>query len=67
MRDYDEWRMYQEEMRREFYQEILDEACIAIIGAGALGCEIAKDFALMGIKKIIIIGMIPDFINELGG
>jgi ubiquitin-activating enzyme E1 C len=38
-------------------QEILEKSCIAIIGAGALGCEIAKDFALMGIKKVIIIDL----------
>jgi molybdopterin/thiamine biosynthesis adenylyltransferase len=38
-------------------QETLNKSCIFIAGAGALGCEIAKDFALMGIGKIIIVDL----------
>ncbi|TXT55539.1 MAG: putative E1-like ubiquitin activating protein [Promethearchaeota archaeon] len=38
-------------------QNILNESCVLIVGAGALGCEIAKDFALMGIGKIIIVDL----------
>jgi molybdopterin/thiamine biosynthesis adenylyltransferase len=38
-------------------QNTLNESCILIAGAGALGCEIAKDFALMGIGKIIIVDL----------
>jgi molybdopterin/thiamine biosynthesis adenylyltransferase len=38
-------------------QEIMDKGCIMIVGVGALGCEIAKDFALMGIKKLILIDL----------
>ncbi len=38
-------------------QDILDDGCILIIGVGALGCEIAKDFALMGIGKLILVDL----------
>ena len=38
-------------------QEVLNNACILIIGVGALGCEIAKDFALMGIGKLILVDL----------
>ncbi|MFX1314669.1 MAG: ThiF family adenylyltransferase [Promethearchaeota archaeon] len=38
-------------------QDILEGACILIIGVGALGCEIAKDFALMGIGKLILVDL----------
>ena len=38
-------------------QETLDNGCILIIGVGALGCEIAKDFALMGIGKLILVDL----------
>ena len=38
-------------------QDILDNGCILIIGVGALGCEIAKDFTLMGIGKIILVDL----------
>jgi molybdopterin/thiamine biosynthesis adenylyltransferase len=38
-------------------QEILDKSCVMIVGVGALGCEIAKDFALMGIKKLILVDL----------
>ncbi len=38
-------------------QEILDKGCILIIGVGALGCEIAKDFALMGIGTLILVDL----------
>jgi len=38
-------------------QKVVDEACILIIGVGALGCEIAKDFALMGIGKLILVDL----------
>ncbi|MFX0041826.1 MAG: ThiF family adenylyltransferase [Candidatus Hodarchaeota archaeon] len=38
-------------------QDILDKGCILIIGVGALGCEIAKDFALMGIGKLILVDL----------
>ncbi|MFW9878847.1 MAG: ThiF family adenylyltransferase [Candidatus Thorarchaeota archaeon] len=38
-------------------QEILEKGTIMIIGVGALGCEIAKDFALMGIGKLILVDL----------
>ncbi len=38
-------------------QEIMDKGCIMIVGVGALGCEIAKDFALMGIKKLVLVDL----------
>ena len=38
-------------------QEILANGCIMIVGVGALGCEIAKDFALMGIGKLILVDL----------
>ncbi|MHA1273256.1 MAG: ThiF family adenylyltransferase [Promethearchaeota archaeon] len=38
-------------------QEVLNQSCILIAGVGALGCEIAKDFTLMGIKKLILIDL----------
>ncbi|MFX0073347.1 MAG: ThiF family adenylyltransferase [Candidatus Hermodarchaeota archaeon] len=38
-------------------QNVIDKGCIMIIGVGALGCEIAKDFALMGIGKIILVDL----------
>lgn len=38
-------------------QEIIDKGTIIIIGVGALGCEIAKDFALMGIGKLILVDL----------
>ncbi|MFX1454485.1 MAG: ThiF family adenylyltransferase [Promethearchaeota archaeon] len=38
-------------------QEIISNGCIMIVGIGALGCEIAKDFALMGIGKLILIDL----------
>jgi ubiquitin-activating enzyme E1 C len=38
-------------------QEVVSNSCVFIAGAGALGCEIAKDFALLGIGKIIIVDL----------
>lgn len=38
-------------------QETLEKACLMIVGVGALGCEIAKDFALMGIGKLILVDL----------
>ncbi len=38
-------------------QDVLNNGCILIIGIGALGCEIAKDFALMGIGKLILVDL----------
>jgi len=38
-------------------QDILNNGCIMIVGVGALGCEIAKDFALMGIGKLILVDL----------
>jgi ubiquitin-activating enzyme E1 C len=38
-------------------QEVLNKGCIMIVGVGALGCEIAKDFALMGIRKLILVDL----------
>ena len=38
-------------------QDIVSKGCILIIGVGALGCEIAKDFALMGIGKLILVDL----------
>ncbi|KKN30605.1 hypothetical protein LCGC14_0832410 [marine sediment metagenome] len=38
-------------------QDVISNGTIMIIGVGALGCEIAKDFALMGIGKLILIDL----------
>ncbi|MHA2400603.1 MAG: ThiF family adenylyltransferase [Promethearchaeota archaeon] len=38
-------------------QDVITNGCIMIIGVGALGCEIAKDFALMGIGKMILVDL----------
>jgi molybdopterin/thiamine biosynthesis adenylyltransferase len=38
-------------------QETLANGTLMIIGVGALGCEIAKDFALMGIGKLILVDL----------
>ncbi|MHA2008121.1 MAG: ThiF family adenylyltransferase [Promethearchaeota archaeon] len=38
-------------------QEVINNGCIMIVGVGALGCEIAKDFALMGIGKMILVDL----------
>lgn len=38
-------------------QEILSDGCVMIVGVGALGCEIAKDFALMGVGKLILVDL----------
>ncbi|MHA1986201.1 MAG: ThiF family adenylyltransferase [Promethearchaeota archaeon] len=38
-------------------QEVVSNGCIMIVGIGALGCEIAKDFALMGIGKLILVDL----------
>ncbi|MFX1427104.1 MAG: ThiF family adenylyltransferase [Promethearchaeota archaeon] len=38
-------------------QEVINNGCIMIVGVGALGCEIAKDFALMGIGKLILVDL----------
>ena len=38
-------------------QDVINNGCILIIGVGALGCEVAKDFALMGIGKLILVDL----------
>lgn len=38
-------------------QDTLSNGCIMILGIGALGCEIAKDFALMGVGKLILVDL----------
>ncbi len=38
-------------------QSVISEGCVMIVGVGALGCEIAKDFALMGIGKLILVDL----------
>ena len=38
-------------------QDVINDGVILIIGVGALGCEIAKDFALMGIGKLILVDL----------
>lgn len=51
-------RMYARQQLIEGWdQETLDKGTIMIIGVGALGCEIAKDFALMGIGKLILVDL----------
>jgi molybdopterin/thiamine biosynthesis adenylyltransferase len=51
-------RMYaRQQLIEGWTQDILEEGCILIIGVGALGCEIAKDFALMGIGKLILVDL----------
>ena len=46
-----------QQLIEEWDQKIMDEGCILIAGVGALGCEIAKDFALMGIGKLILVDL----------
>ena len=51
-------RMYARQQLIEGWdQEIVSKGCIMIVGVGALGCEIAKDFALMGIGKIVLVDL----------
>jgi molybdopterin/thiamine biosynthesis adenylyltransferase len=51
-------RMYARQQLIEGWdQETLEKSTIIIIGIGALGCEIAKDFALMGIGKLILVDL----------
>jgi len=51
-------RMYaRQQLIEGWNQEVLDNACVMIVGVGALGCEIAKDFALMGIGKLILVDL----------
>ncbi len=51
-------RMYARQQLIEGWdQETIDNGTIMIIGVGALGCEIAKDFALMGIGKLILVDL----------
>ena len=38
-------------------QDVISNGCVMIVGVGALGCEIAKDFTLMGIGKLILIDL----------
>ena len=38
-------------------QGVLNDGCVLIIGVGALGCEIAKDFALMGLGKLVLVDL----------
>ena len=38
-------------------QDVITKGVIMIVGVGALGCEIAKDFALMGIGKLILVDL----------
>ncbi|MBD3216170.1 MAG: hypothetical protein GF311_26390 [Candidatus Lokiarchaeota archaeon] len=51
-------RMYaRQQLIEGWNQEVLDNGCVMIIGVGALGCEIAKDFALMGVGKLILVDL----------
>ncbi len=51
-------RMYARQQLIEGWdQGVIDNGCILIIGVGALGCEIAKDFALMGLGKLILVDL----------
>ena len=38
-------------------QDTISNGTIMVVGIGALGCEIAKDFALMGIGKLILVDL----------
>lgn len=51
-------RMYaRQQLIKGWDQGVLEKACIMIVGVGALGCEIAKDFALMGVGKLILVDL----------
>ncbi|MGB5913139.1 MAG: ThiF family adenylyltransferase [Promethearchaeia archaeon] len=51
-------RMYaRQQLIDGWNQETLEDSCIMVVGVGALGCEIAKDFALMGIGKLVLIDL----------
>lgn len=54
----EERKMYARQQLVEGWdQETIKNSCALIIGVGALGCEIAKDLALMGIGKLILVDM----------
>ncbi|MHA1784143.1 MAG: ThiF family adenylyltransferase [Candidatus Helarchaeota archaeon] len=51
-----EKKMYARQyMLKGWDQELIKNSTVFMIGAGALGCEIAKNLALVGIGKIIIV------------
>ena len=56
--DFKKSRMYaRQQLIDGWDQEIVSKGCVMIVGVGALGCEIAKDFALMGIGKIVLVDL----------
>lgn len=58
MEDIVKARMYaRQQLIDGWDQNIINNGCVLIIGVGALGCEIAKDFALMGIGKMILVDL----------
>lgn len=36
---------------------VVENASVLIVGAGGLGCELIKDFALIGFRRITIVDM----------
>ncbi len=38
-------------------QKVLDQGCVMICGVGALGCEIGKNLALIGVGKLILVDL----------
>ncbi len=38
-------------------QDVISSSCVLLVGVGALGCEIAKNLALVGVGELILIDM----------
>jgi len=50
------WERYDRQLRLNGWrQEKLQNARIAVVGVGALGCEVSKNLALMGVGELLLI------------
>ena len=56
-KDFEENRYSRLELIPWWNQELLHNACIMVVGAGAIGNELIKNLALLGIGKIVIVDM----------
>ncbi len=55
--DFEETRYSRLELIPWWNQDILRNACVMVVGAGAIGNELIKNLALLGIGKILIVDM----------